>query len=288
MMTLPGTTVQIDSTVLDYLRRLKDTGRRAWLDTPTPAGDCGNCGGSGRLLIQVSDDGPFDSPLNLRGATHVADVGWFSSHTETIPCPACSRWTQRFEQSGLLAQEYDWNIEYLRGRGGKGSAYRAAHGLLAQLPDVRGLLAFYGDYGMGKTGLLKAAVATACRFGIPARYVRASDIVAEATATFHDDDSAAQDRSEAEVRQRYAGYRLLAIDEIDRVGSGDWTRQFLHAIYDQRYAARETCATLLATNCHMDALPHHLGYLASRLDDGRKIEVGGEYLRGGDRDTTLE
>lgn len=120
-MTLPGTTVQIDSTVLDYLRRLKDTGRRAWLDTPTPAGDCGNCGGSGRLLIQVSDDGPFDSPLNLRGATHVADVGWFSSHTETIPCPACSRWTQRFEQSGLLAQEYDWNIEYLRGRGGRGA-----------------------------------------------------------------------------------------------------------------------------------------------------------------------
>jgi len=272
--------IQVDSTIRSHIQTQRDAGRRAWLHAPGMTGECENCGGGGLLIIQVTETGPFKSPQNLRGAIHTAD-GWFSTTTQSVPCPVCSQWKTRFEHSGLLPHEYPWTIDYLRGRAGKLTAYTAAATMLAKLPEVSGLLALFGDYGMGKTGLLKAAVATACRAGLSARYIRASDIVAEATATFHDDDHTAQDASEGQTRQRYAGYRLLAIDEIDRTGGGDWTRQFLHSIFDQRYANRVHCATLLATNCNSaDALPAHLGYLASRLDDAACIHLAGEYLRG--------
>lgn len=274
------TQIQVDPTITHHIKTQLAAGHRAWLHAPGMSGECANCGGGGLLVVQITSSGPFPNPQNLKGAI-CTDDGWFSTTTQSVPCPVCSQWKTRFEHSGLLPQEYQWTVDYLRGRPGKLAAYTAAAAMLAGLPEVSGLLALFGEYGMGKTGLLKAAVATACRAGLPARYIRASDIVAEATATFHDDDHAAQDASERETRQRYAGYRLLAIDEIDRTSGGDWTRQFLHGIFDQRYANRAACATLLATNCNSAGeLPAHLGYLASRLDDATCIHLAGEYLRG--------
>lgn len=174
--------------------------------------------------------------------------------------------------SGLQYAEREWKLGFYRGRG-KDNALQVVAPYGAQ-PTPAGMLFLYGDYGVGKSGMMKAMVAGFCRDGHKARYVRAADIVLEAQASF--DSRGGAER----VRHKYERYQVLAVDEIDRVSFNEWTQSFLFGLLDARYNMRAGRATMVASNKALEQVPEY-GYLASRMEDGLRVRVAGDKLRGG-------
>ena len=151
-----------------------------------------------------------------------------------------------------------------------------ARAILAQVPRPTGWVIFYGAYGRGKSGLLKAVVAQCIVAGVPAMYLRAVDLLREVRSSYSEDNSL----SESDIIERYGGCQVLAIDEIDRISSTAWAMSTLMAVMDMRYNRRATHATLMATNSDPDNMPAGFEYLASRMRDGDRVPVGGRDLRG--------
>lgn len=159
---------------------------------------------------------------------------------------------------------------------GKKDAVEVGKQILEMLPRPAGWVAIYGSYGVGKSGVLRAIVAACCREMVPARYVRAEDILRELRTTFADDAEVTED----EMVQRYGRYQVLAVDEVDRVSDTKWSRSALFTLLDTRYKRRNALATLLATNCDPTQLPAGFEYLQSRMRDGDRVEMTGKDLRG--------
>ena len=70
--------------------------KQAWVsDFPhVLPGECYNCAGSGRLVLQVALSGPFQSPVFGTELVSKADVlngnlVWWGVKTQTFDCPVC-------------------------------------------------------------------------------------------------------------------------------------------------------------------------------------------------------
>lgn len=248
------------------------------------AGECPNCGGVTRLVFW------FYPPVGSRDAEKTYLTTPVDNELKTVEvrlytCPVCAadsptRHEMAWLTSGLESAERAWRLNYFDGRHGKDLALAGCLELLAAVPQPAGWLTLYGDYGMGKSGMLKSLVAQFIVAGVPAAYVRAADVLAELRASFGDDSKA----TEAAIIGRFAGYQFLAVDEVDRASDTAWARGALFALLDRRYNARESKATALALNANPVDLPETLRYLASRMTDGARLEVGGQTLRGGENE----
>lgn len=262
------------------LRMAKATGQEViqrWIDAP--AGECSNCGGTKVLCfwyypVKKRDEERVYLHTLVDNELHTVEVRVYS-------CPVCAadsptRHEMAWQTSGLEPTERGWRLDYFEGMAHKDQALGAARDLLALTPAPCGWLTLHGDYGMGKSGILKSMVAQFILAGVPAAYVRAADILTELRSSYGDDSK----KSEGDLLARFAGYQFLAVDEVDRASSTDWARSTLFALLDRRYNARTTKATALALNVAPTRLPAELGYLASRMTDGLRIPVGGQSLRG--------
>jgi hypothetical protein len=242
------------------------------------AGACPNCNGFGAIWLQFVQSGPFSAPPP-RGVLSYFN-GWYVVDNRLYPCPVCQDHValirHLWERSGLESHERDWRLDFFQGLAGKEAAVAFAQDVLAALPRPTGWQVYFGGYGVGKSGLLKSLVAACVRAGVSAHYTLAEEILQRTRAVFGEHGG-----SEGEVLQAYGAYQLLAIDEIDRTSTSSWARATLMRLLDGRYNRRNLQATLLATNTPPNALPETLDYLASRLKDGARIEVGGKELRGG-------
>lgn len=240
-------------------------------------GGCANCGGTGNIYLQ------FETQNRGQGVV----ITWLDGAKiyvtgHTYPCPICSADNRRamleyaWNNSGLDFNERQWRIAHVAGMIGKENAYQAALDLLAHTPAPAGLVTLFGDYGRGKTGLLKSLTAQFILAGVSARYVRAADLLADIRSTYGDDTA----MSEQQIVARVGSLRFLAVDEVDRIPSTDWAMSTMMRILDTRYSRRAWCATMIATNKHPDMLGEQWGYLSSRLRDGARVPMGGEDLRG--------
>jgi DNA replication protein DnaC len=242
-----------------------------------PLERCSNCNGHEQVMMQTILEGPSDEPVFKTGWTYLKD-GYYKVDYRFFPCPICQSIGNQVAQellndSGLLESEHEWSMLFYQGKGKEDALALIRPFASLQVPV--GMLYLYGEYGMGKTGILKALVAGFCRDGIKAKYIRAADFITEAQATFNakDEDSAAS------VLYKYSRYAVLAVDEIDRVSGGEWSQSFLFQLLDRRYERRDLLATLLASNQDI-ANNTQYGYLASRLTDGIRVRVAGQSLRG--------
>jgi DNA replication protein DnaC len=146
-----------------------------------------------------------------------------------------------------------------------------------------GMLLIYGDFGQGKTLVLKIAVATALRAGKGASYGNMSAILDDIRLAFDEKDG----QSSALSRRiaSWSSLEVLAIDELDKVNQTPWARERIHQLLDQRYmmAVRGEAITLISANFTQDGGLDDLdGYLASRLSDrriGQVIELKGPDAR---------
>jgi hypothetical protein len=267
---------------LDDIQVAKAMGGRVFLREmpPTSVGDCQNCGGSGVLWLEFKKGGPFASPSSPRAIVAGVDGSWIAVESKTYNCPICTDKSAMirdlFERSGLEPAEHDWRVDYIAGMQGKDLAIASAHGILEKVPRPAGWLVIYGDYGRGKSGLLKSVVAQCALAGVQAHYTRAADILDEIKATYGKDVHT----TESEVKARLSSWRVLAIDEVDRISGTDWANSTLMSILDTRYTRRSQCCTLFATNSQPNEMPKGFEYLASRFMDGKRVPIGGIDLRG--------
>jgi len=246
-------------------------------------GACPSCGNTGFLWFDFAENGPYKTPASDRSAVYTYSGGaWWAVKSKFYTCPTCGARLERLEElyrdSGLEEDERGWSLNYFNGMAGKEMAVEAGKQLLETLPRPAGWICFYGDYGVGKSGVLRALAAGAIQELVPSRYVRAEDILRELRATFGDDSEVGED----ELMQRYGRYALLAIDEVDRVSDTKWSRSALFTLLDTRYKRREQLATLLATNCDPLQLPAGFEYLQSRMQHGYRVEMAGKDLREGE------
>lgn len=277
-MTLAHTQLNrnLPKTLMEEVRQLKKNGTFVFLTDVMPKeGGCSNCN-EGWLQILVYE---------YENQTHPLTMMPERAQIRAFPCPSCAgKNISVLAGSGLFPSEYDWRIDHVKGQAGKSDAYRFAAESLAKLPAVSGLALISGPYGVGKTGLGRAGVATVCRYGLPARVVTAEQIWNEVVAAVASDEDAQEifgtdDKSKAGILARYAGYRLLVVDEVGSVGGGEKQDAFLRSLYDMRYNQRDTHATWFITNQNLKQLAAQMPYLASRLETGTQVAMGGKSLR---------
>jgi DNA replication protein DnaC len=191
-------------------------------------------------------------------------------------CPNVNRWklasAARYGISQQEADTLDWS-----GVMDVNGAARAVEAVQRALAWGFGWVYLYGDFGVGKTHILKIAIAQALRNNQDAAYVRMAEIMDNLREGF-------DDKAEGETARLrwWSGLKVLAIDEFEKVrasGYGD-ERQFV--LMDRRYemAIRQEGVTLIASNSDPASLP---GYLYDRVRDGRfqMIRITGESLRPG-------
>lgn len=140
-----------------------------------------------------------------------------------------------------------------------------------------GLVYLHGLYGLGKTLLLKVAVAETIRAGGVAAYANFPDILDDIRAAYDKNDPR---DSALERMQRWQTVPLLAIDEFSRANASGWVQEKTFQLLDRRHvdALRWQTVTLIASNEPPATLPQ---YLADRLADGRHmiLEISGKSVR---------
>lgn len=147
---------------------------------------------------------------------------------------------------------------------------------ISELLDApRGWLTLAGDFGRGKTQLMYAALNHLADLGVYGRYFTAPSLLDELRQSLRDTDGNAH----SELFRRLAETPVLAIDELDKYSPTGYAEEAIFKLFDARYRARATHATLLGFNlAHAHKLPP---FLVSRMHDGRfkYIEIGGVDLR---------
>lgn len=274
MKTISG--VSVGNYTYSMARTALTEGRRVFVAVPEGDGECANCGGGGIIVLTTTSQYPTKS---LVGNITCIDDQWFGGVENTsYPCPICMETPDMsvlFQDSGLSMDESYWELAYIEGMAGKENALTEARNLLSGTPRPTGLYTFFGDYGTGKTGILKSVTSAFIKAYVKARYVRANDFLTEVKASFTDDSI-----SEESIIATYSRYQFLAIDEVDRISNTEWARATTFTLLDQRYNARNFTATAMATNKFPDKMGGDWGYLMSRMLDGVRVPVGGETLRG--------
>lgn len=261
------------------IRAAKSIGERAFVREieSVAVGDCQNCGGSGIIWVEFTSKIPADGRSMM---TVTLDGKRILVYSKTYPCPSCTDGSVAvralYKRSGLELSDSDLRIDYIDTMDGKGFALLASRSILASLPRASGWYVFYGQYGRGKTGLLKAIVAQSILAGVQAYYCRAADILDAIRATYRENST----ESETAIKARYTNIKILAVDEVNRIPSTDWASSALMSVLDTRYMRRAQTCTLFATNCEPDNMGDNFDYLSSRFQDGTLVPVGGDDLRG--------
>lgn len=230
---------------------------------------CVFCGGIGLICYDVYDpESVFRNQQNKPPGTEISYV-----------CPNCGKdkWLPKaWAQSGLLDSDHNWHIEFIEGFIGKENAFRITAEIIANIESQRGLYVYYGDFGVGKSGILKSVVIAGINSGVISLYIRAEEILAKFRSAYQIERS----ESEEELTKYFANIPIIAIDEVDRISDTSWANSKLMTILDRRHETRESTLTIMATNLQVDKMPDNFGYLQSRLKDSVRIFVGGIDLRG--------
>jgi DNA replication protein DnaC len=253
---------------------------------------CPNCGGHRMMMVYVIDGGPYKSP---DGRVKWLDLppdppnpqtpsvsGWYSGRLEVAPCPVCAggqmdEYLRR--NCGLSGDDLEISLSDFRTNGnlsGKAKALSVAQSLLAMNQQTRGFVTYIGGYGVGKTHLLKAIVNGFRKIRVMARYSTMADLLADVRERFGDDHGVrAVEDAIAEINR----YRVLCLDEIDRVNLTGWAKETIFRLINYRYENQHQVLTVIATNMRIEDMPPEFGYLASRLRSGVVVEVPGPDMR---------
>lgn len=185
--------------------------------------------------------------------------------------------------SGLTKTEQGFSLDWPETKRRNAKALKAVRLCLNSRP-MSGQVLLWGHYGVGKSGLLKAAVAACCKRGIEATYITAPQLLNQLR------DCYAINAPTEPIMKRYLECRVLAFDEIDKIKMSDWTFEQLNLLLDYRHRNIDTCVTLVATNLVPETSQDGIsifrkkhpdfGYLDDRLADAVVVGMGGDSLRG--------
>lgn len=109
----------------------------------------------------------------------------------------------------------------------------------------RGFLTIHGDYGNGKSTMLKAIVNEAVAKGVSARYITMTEVMAYAREAFQ--SQKAGDTDYGRITD-LAKVHVLAIDEVDKARVSDYAYEVQSHLFDFRYRNAYEVGTILAWN----------------------------------------
>lgn len=196
-------------------------------------------------------------------------------------CPNVDRWTLPYARNfGITKEESDkltWKGIYA-----VNEAEKAVEAAVALLNRGHGWLYLWGHHGLGKTLLLKTAVAAWIRtFEGNGCYTRMSEIIDHLRAAYANKDQPLSVASEERL-EWWANVPLLAIDEVERLRMTDFAAEQQFVLFDRRYEAAlaHKNMTIFAGNEAPSQLPEPL---ADRIYDGRfeVVRLSGVSLRAG-------
>ena len=269
--------------------RTMGTGKVIGCEPPAPGkDDCPNCGGRGNMFAFYVDGAPptkYPSGFYSK-ITKFIDGKYYTGEHRAQPCPVCAGYQKTVwltKVSRLEGSDLAIRIDHFQPMHGKEAARDVAINLLTQTPYPYGFYTFYGEYGVGKTMLLKAVVNGFRVAEVTAAYTSMADLLAEVREQYGSD---AKNAAETLI-QDFRAVRVLAIDEIDRVNMTLWATETMFRLLNGRYEAQERMLTVLATNKGPNEMPEQLHYLASRMTEGLVVEVGGVDVRPGVSVATL-
>ena len=239
---------------------------------------CPNCaehggGGSLTFLIYEKVEGiaRYSKGVIQRSGEYYRFIRSINGH-----CPVCSTEAERVDTlmvaCGLKMDEYDFALSHIERMNGKEKAYKMGAHIIGQKPSPTGYYLFYGPWGVGKSGILKAITISLIRRGVMAYYCEAADLLLQLKSTFTD-----RQLAEQHVLDRFADVPVLLIDEVDVINDSAWAIASVRYVLNDRYENRRQKATIMATNNKPAQL---WAYLKERMSDGLKIPVGGDNLRG--------
>jgi chromosomal replication initiation ATPase DnaA len=207
---------------------------------------CSDCAGKGYYR--------YDVPLG-----HVYFGRYF-------PCPACNA-DAVTHNSGLNPQERKISLEDIEteNRPGAQSMMQAARTFLSN--GCKGFLTIHGDYGNGKSTVMKGMVNACLAKGIEARYITMTEVMVYAREAF---ESAQIGDTDYGRIAKLAAVCVLFIDELDKARITDYAREVQTHLFDVRYRRSEDMGTVVAWNGTFNSLD--LPWVRSRLSEFTVIE----------------
>lgn len=147
-----------------------------------------------------------------------------------VACPACQKVKGAGESSapsGLHPQDYlrNWDDLLELDNHNLKPALRAVKSALV---DGYGWVYLWGDYGLGKTDILKTAVARCIQRGIHARYAKGQALM---NAMYQ----AVQEKEFPAVYREFTQVPVLCVDEFEKVSLTDWGMNQRFLLFDDRY-----------------------------------------------------
>ena len=191
-------------------------------------------------------------------------------------CPKLSMWdrpgSNRYGISETEAEELYWDHIFP-----DNNADRAVEIVKNIIEEGFGWIYIFGSYGLGKSEIIKTAIAETLRKKIDASYIRFAEILDHLRQGFND-----QDLGENERLKWWSEIPVLAIDEFDRIRETEYSKERRFVLMNRRYqlALQKEGVTLIASNCNPSELP---GYLYDRIRDGRFhiVKLSGKSWRPG-------
>lgn len=224
-----------------------------------PSTSC--CGNSGFLLMADDQAAALQAIVSARYGARALVI-----------CPHCAVGRARFVAwSGLPDEARAIRLD--------GAALRTlpaqteALGAIARLLAARrGWLALAGDYGVGKTTLIYAALNHLADVGVFGRYITAPALLDYLREGIHLESPGSRLRGLMDAQ-------ALAVDELDKFQSTPWADEAIFKLFDARYRAHARQITLIGYNA--DGAARIPPFLASRMHDGRfqHIVLGGSDIR---------
>jgi len=212
---------------------------------------CPICNGTGWLLPDV----PVGHP----------DFG------KAVPCEcsaaaiAAKRMARLDKIDGLTAAERRYSFHGMEGMA-SASQRTASKAIQVMLGDGHGMITLTGEYGVGKSHLLIAAINESKAAGVPATYTTMRNLLTYLRGAF-------DPNAEGTFLERWdllLQVPVLAVDELDKSNATPWALEQFSALVDHRWRHMHEKITLFALNAPIDRLP---GDVADRLEDGRATVI---------------
>lgn len=178
-----------------------------------------------------------------------------------LPCTLCNA-QEADERSGLNSEERKIRFEDIEtgGRPGAAAMLRAARAFITA--GRTGFLSVHGDFGNGKSTLLKALVNDCLANGIEAQYVTMTKVMMSVREAFSSGLTGDSDYSRV---TKLARVRVLVIDECEKGRMSEHAREIQTHLFDERYRASFQLGTVLAWNGGFEAF--ELPWVRSRLSE---------------------
>lgn len=177
-------------------------------------------------------------------------------------CPNINPIKRYGSKCGLTEYELKYSWKLLVDINGMGDVLMKVTRILNQ---GYGMIFIWGNYGLGKTSILKTIVAESIRSGKESAYSRMVEIMNDLRSAY------STEHSNEEFSRRlnfWMNVPILCIDEFNRIKMTDYVEEQRFTILDQRYenAIQKEGITVMVSNSDPAKLDK---YLADRIFDGR-------------------